>query len=176
MTGSDRLLHREQEKEEERKEGRREHDRSDRRQDLCAWRLGAGLFITPLYRQRNNGQEFIRHNAQGEIIKRADNRWVVPYNPYLCWRYKAHINVEICASIRAIKYIHKYIYKGSDRITMEVQNKDEIQCHLQARYIGPCKAMWRLLGYKIHQEKPPVQRLHIHLPGMLSNYIFYILY
>lgn len=121
----------------------------------------------PFYRRRNNGQEFIRYNEQGEIIKRADNRWVVPYNPYLCWRYKAHINVEICASVRAIKYIHKYIYKGSDRITIEVQNKDKIRCHLQARYIGPCEAMWRLLGYKVHQEKPSVQRLDIHLPGML---------
>ncbi|KAI9829392.1 MAG: hypothetical protein M1826_005712 [Phylliscum demangeonii] len=30
-------------------------------------------------------------------------------------RYQAHINVEICASVQAIKYIHKYIYKEFDR-------------------------------------------------------------
>ena len=28
-----------------------------------------------------------------------DNRWVVPHNPYLCWKYKAYINVEVCIII-----------------------------------------------------------------------------
>jgi len=58
---------------------------------------------------------------------------VVPYNPYYIWRYQEHINVEVCASIQAIKYIHKYIYKGSDRATLRLQettNSDEVQQHL----------------------------------------------
>ena len=46
-----------------------------------------------------------------------DNRWVVPYNPYLLRKYGSHINVEICASVKAVKYIHKYIYKGNDLAT-----------------------------------------------------------
>jgi hypothetical protein len=41
-----------------------------------------------------------------------DNRWVVPYNSYLTRRYKAHINVEIRSSIKILKYLYKYIYKG----------------------------------------------------------------
>lgn len=32
-------------------------------------------------------------------------RWIIPYPPYLSLRYAAHINVEICSSIDAIKYI-----------------------------------------------------------------------
>ncbi|UYV70960.1 hypothetical protein LAZ67_8001258 [Cordylochernes scorpioides] len=44
-----------------------------------------------------------------------DNRYVVPYSPLLCRLFDAHINVESCASISAIKYICKYIYKGSDQ-------------------------------------------------------------
>ncbi|GFV33654.1 helitron_like_N domain-containing protein [Trichonephila clavipes] len=42
----------------------------------------------------------------GNVI---DNRWIVPYNPYLTKKYNAHIDVEICSSI---KYIFKYVYKG----------------------------------------------------------------
>ncbi len=44
-----------------------------------------------------------------------DNRWVVPYNPYLTMRYKCHINVEVCSSITTVKYLYKYVYKGHDR-------------------------------------------------------------
>ncbi|CAO3656219.1 unnamed protein product [Mucor hiemalis] len=44
----------------------------------------------------------------------ADNRWVVPHNLYLCVKYDTHINVEFCAGNSAIKYLFKYICKGSD--------------------------------------------------------------
>ena len=43
-----------------------------------------------------------------------DNQWVVPYNPYLLTKFNFHINVEICSTIKAIKYLYKYIYKGHD--------------------------------------------------------------
>jgi hypothetical protein len=41
-----------------------------------------------------------------------DNGWVVPYNPTLLMKFRAHINVEICSTVKAIKYLHKYIFKG----------------------------------------------------------------
>ncbi len=44
-----------------------------------------------------------------------DNRWVVPYNPYLTMWYQCHINVEVCSSITVVKYFYKYVYKGHDR-------------------------------------------------------------
>ncbi len=43
-----------------------------------------------------------------------DNRWVVPYNPYLTMQYKCHINDEVCSSITVVKYLYKYVYKGHD--------------------------------------------------------------
>lgn len=67
-----------------------------------------------------------------------DNRWVIPYNPYLTRLLKAHINVEICSTVRAIKYIHKYIYKGRDKVTLEVKETDEIKRYVTCRYIGSC--------------------------------------
>ncbi|VDM29008.1 unnamed protein product, partial [Toxocara canis] len=51
------------------------------------------------------------------------NRDVVPYNPYLLMRFRTHINVEHCASIEAIKYIYKYVFKGYDCAIMEVMRK-----------------------------------------------------
>jgi hypothetical protein len=70
---------------------------------------------------------------------KLDNRWVVPYNPYLTTKYNCHINVEICSSITAIKYLFKYVYKGHDRATVEIIN-DEINLYLDARYISASEA------------------------------------
>ena len=36
-----------------------------------------------------------------------DNRWIVPHSPYLLLRYNAHINVELCMSPLASKYLFK---------------------------------------------------------------------
>jgi len=70
----------------------------------------------PTYRRRNNGQTFTicLPNSGPNIQTIIDNRCVVPYSLNLCHSYKAHINVEVCGSVRAVKYIHKYIYKGGD--------------------------------------------------------------
>jgi hypothetical protein len=61
----------------------------------------------PLYRRRNNGITFV--DGKGHV---CDNRHIVPYNPQLSTIFDCHINVEICTSIKAVKYIYKYIYKG----------------------------------------------------------------
>jgi hypothetical protein len=65
----------------------------------------------PLYRRRNSPHTAFEKTVGGNRVT-IDNRWVVPYNPYLTRRYKAHINVEICSSIKVLKYLYKYIYKG----------------------------------------------------------------
>ena len=101
----------------------------------------------PIYRRRNDGRKISipRRGAGTSDSITLDNRWIVPYNPYLSWRYKAHINVEVCASIQSIKYIYKYIYKGSDRTTAQLgSDGDEVQRHLHGRYVGPTEAVWRL--------------------------------
>jgi hypothetical protein len=50
-----------------------------------------------------------------------DNRWVISYNPYLTMQYQCHINVEVCSSIMAMKYLYKYVYKGHDHALAMVQ-------------------------------------------------------
>ncbi|GBN62973.1 hypothetical protein AVEN_210286-1 [Araneus ventricosus] len=101
----------------------------------------------PLSRRRLDDTAFVRG---GEM----DNRFVVPYYPYLLLKYNAHINVKVCTSLRAVKYIYKYIYKGSDCANMvltagQVQY-NEIANYIDARYVTAPEAMWQLLGSHMH--------------------------
>ena len=115
----------------------------------------------PLYTRKNDGRTF-------EVKEKfVDNRDVVPYNPYLSKKYNYHINIEICTSVHAVKYIHKYIYKGHDRTTMQFGHKpDKIKQYIDAKYIGAAEAAWRLFGMSIHKEVPNVVKLALHLPKM----------
>jgi hypothetical protein len=115
----------------------------------------------PIYQCRNNGRTFTTRD--GKVV---DNQWVVPYSPMLILLLECHANLELCISVRAFKYIHKYVYKGHDRATMGLgENDDEIQQHLDARYVSASEAIWRLFRYAMHDEEPNVVRLQVHLPG-----------
>lgn len=65
----------------------------------------------PIYRRRENGRKFV--SSKGHEI---DNRWIVPYNPYLLLKYNCHINIEISSSLKSIKYLFKYLHKGVEWI------------------------------------------------------------
>ncbi|PAA48122.1 hypothetical protein BOX15_Mlig001947g5 [Macrostomum lignano] len=116
-----------------------------------------------------------------------DNRWVVPYCPALLREFRCHLNVEICATVKAIKYVVKYITKGSDMAAYQVRQEaasasasttaptvgqsahgkmiDEIKDYLLGRYIGPMEAVNTILGFEVHSRYPPVIRLAVHLKG-----------
>ena len=77
----------------------------------------------------------------------VDNRFVVPYNPYLLQRFDAHINVEVVATMGCVKYLYKYLMKGPDSATLQivateepnvsVMNYDEIHQFVSTRYMTP---------------------------------------
>lgn len=93
-----------------------------------------------------------------------DNRWVVPYNPVLLRTFEAHINVELCNSIKSIKYVCKYINKGSDQAAFGLQNDfDEVTRYESGRYISSSEAAWRIFCFPIHERYPPVMHLSVHL-------------
>ncbi|XP_041011267.1 uncharacterized protein LOC121255037 [Juglans microcarpa x Juglans regia] len=100
-----------------------------------------GIDCFPQYRRCDNG---ITVKVRG---KNLDNRWVVPHNPYLLAKFDCHLNVEICSTIKAVKYLYKYIYKGHDRVAFNlipgqnIQDIDEIQQFQSARWIAPPEAM-----------------------------------
>ena len=116
----------------------------------------------PTYRQRNNGRTVSRRNFV------FDNRWVVPYNPYLITKYNCHINVEICGSIQAVKYLYKYIYKGHDKAMVEIglrNSIDEIKEYLDCRFVAASESCWRFFSFKLHVFSHSVLRLQCHLKG-----------
>ena len=94
-----------------------------------------------------------------------DNRWVVPYNKYLLRAFNCHCNVELCMSIRSIKYVLKYVHKGCDQATFALRSDqvDEISEYQNARYISSNEAVWRILEFPIHERFPAVQQLAVHL-------------
>ncbi|XP_058763549.1 uncharacterized protein LOC131636996 [Vicia villosa] len=95
-------------------------------------------------------------------------------------KYPAPDDIDkiISAESTSIKYLFKYINKGSDRIsaviaptdsTKEV-HVDEIKQYLDFRYVSPSEACWRIFSYSIHGRKPAVERLFFHLEGENSVY------
>lgn len=101
-----------------------------------------------------------------------DNRWVVPYNPYLLMRYNCHINIEVCSSIKAVKYLFKYIYKGHDRVSFVIEAVeddvvvDEVRDYRDARFISHPEVIWRIYSFNLSEMYPPVLQLQVHLPNM----------
>ena len=112
----------------------------------------------PVYRRRP-GRSYL-HKGKYHV----DSRWVVPYNRALLWKYNAHMNVEVCSTLHAVKYLHKYIHKGGDRAEVRIAADyaaaetetfdaheqqplpkppvDEISDYIEGRYISTSEAVW----------------------------------
>jgi hypothetical protein len=111
----------------------------------------------PEYRRRNDGRTV---TVRG---KELDNRWIVPYNPCLSLKYGAHINVEICMSIKSVKYLYKYVNKGPDSATVAITQLeagaqlqvDEITNFIDTRYV------WKPVFFTLSHT------------GHLSNFCFH---
>ncbi|CAM9746325.1 unnamed protein product [Phaeothamnion confervicola] len=97
-----------------------------------------------LYRRPNNGET---HTARQKVNGRfrdveIDNRWIVPYNPYLLMKYDCHINVDLISADAVVKYLYKYVNKGVDFAAACVAcDGDEIEAYLTARYISASEAV-----------------------------------
>lgn len=122
----------------------------------------------PVYRRPEDGRTVTKGRHQ------LDNRWVVPYNPYLAQKYNAHINVDVCATIKSVEDIYKHGFKGHDRAPVQItagvvaeqgEPQDEIKQYLDARYVGSIEACWRIFRFAMHKEWPNVVRLQVHLPN-----------
>ena len=124
------------------------------------------FFATYRRRSPEAGGRELRHPHSGKLI---NNSWVVPYNPFLSLRFNCHINIEFCCSVKAAKYLFKYVCKGNDRAMVAIENEgdkqavDEIQMYEDLRSVGSSEAVWHLMSYPITDRSPPVLALRVHL-------------
>ncbi|XP_054711418.1 uncharacterized protein LOC129221007 [Uloborus diversus] len=122
----------------------------------------------PLYRRRSpeDGGFTIQLTVKGKDVL-IDNRWIVPYCPLLSKIFNGHINVEFCNSIKSIKYVCKYVNKGSDMAVFHVDStsnqQNEVREYQVGRYISSNEAAWRILNFPIHERHPTVIHLSVHL-------------
>ena len=116
----------------------------------------------PLYRRRDTADGGFTTKVKDNTV---DNRWVVPYNPLLLRVFHSHINVEACFSVGTIKYVLKYVNKGSDQAVFGLQpdEDDEIKAYECGRYVSTNEALWRIFDFPVHERYPSVQHLAVHL-------------
>lgn len=131
----------------------------------------------PEYKRPDNGRTVSVHGTD------LNNSYVVSHNPYLLQKFNCHLNVEVCTTVKSIKYIYKYIHKGYDYATVrfvrtdgqidthtQIVNYDEIDTYLQGRYVGSTESLWRLFQYEMHYQTHTLVRLDCHLPDMQNVY------
>ncbi|KAK2989281.1 hypothetical protein RJ640_000031, partial [Escallonia rubra] len=136
----------------------------------------SGIFLGPFAPHLVTQREKRRNNGRSVYLCKATlhNDCVVPYNPYLFAKFNCHINVEICSSIKAVKYLYKYIYKGHDRVLFQVVSQetnvsvDEISQFQSARWVSPPESAWHFFGFLLNDISPSVVALHLHLPNLQS--------
>ena len=124
----------------------------------------------PSYHRRSPGRggHVANVKKRGQEIN-VDNHFVVPYSPVLCRIFNAHINVEICNSVRSIKYVLKYVHKGSDQAVFCIEGNtveamfDEVKMFQTGHYIFTSEALWRIFESPVHDHHLVVTHLDIHL-------------
>ena len=69
------------------------------------------------------------------------------FSLYLLALFDCHVNVEICSTVKLVKYLYKYIFKGHDLISFylldqdSVGNIDKINRFQQGHWVLPLEAL-----------------------------------
>ena len=99
-------------------------------------------------------------------LSQVTNAHIASYSAPLLDKYDCHLNVAVCASIEAVKYLYKYLHKGPDRAMVSAEHaEDEIAAFQDMRYIGAAEAGWRIMGFDLYEMKPAVVVLDLHQDG-----------
>jgi len=86
-------------------------------------------------------------------------------------RLSVHINTEIVSTIKSVKYVYKGYDAASVIITDETEgnenfvNHDEIQNHINTRYVSSIERCDRILGRQLQKKSHSIMCLPVHLPN-----------
>ena len=109
----------------------------------------------------------LRQYANSTIIARGglkrDNNYMVPTSAVLLNKYRVHLNVEAVGSSSVVKYLHKYVFKGVERVYAGASDggRDEVEEYTDFRYMSSCRAYWGHFGYPITGIFPSVVPLQV---------------
>ena len=88
------------------------------------------------------------------------SKYVVPHNLWLLENFDYHINVEICSSLKNIKYLLCYPFEGDTRVIGSMgANEDEISYYEDMRTVGATEAFWMIYEFELHTKFPTVVSL-----------------
>lgn len=76
------------------------------------------IFICDVLYFKHCGQDDSRTGKKTNYF--LDNHLLVLYNRLLCTLFCCHLNLEITNGIAAMKYIYKYVYKGSNAVLVRL--------------------------------------------------------
>lgn len=79
-----------------------------------------------IYKRRQT-ENRITINCRRIGERRFSSLWVVPYSPYLLKKYRCHINVEACASLKSVKYLHKYFFENPNSALIKIVERHRDQ-------------------------------------------------
>jgi hypothetical protein len=142
--------------------------------DATTW---SGSDVYPKYRRRpprdradGDGKDWEHtYTDKKGNVSVVTNQEIVAHNQQLSLKYDCHINVQVCAGVRAVKYIYKYLHKGVDRICYRIEgtsrpaSRDEVAKYTDGRVIGSSYAAWTLCKNDMYKRVPAVQSLDVHL-------------
>jgi len=97
-----------------------------------------------LYRRRSaeyNSRTITLKIKNKDVV--VENSWIVPNSPLLSKTFKAHCNVEYYNSVKSIKYVCKYVTKGSDIVVFGIAAPDSNDDVRNIRYLHMSATMRR---------------------------------
>ena len=91
---------------------------------------------------------------------------MIPYNPYVCKKYISHINLEVCLTIAAVKYLFKYICKGHDCTDIYIsESNGRAMRPLSQHDVSEIEATRNIFGASVQHMSHSVEKLPLHAFG-----------
>ncbi|XP_045036696.1 uncharacterized protein LOC123477427 [Daphnia magna] len=129
----------------------------------------------PTYRRRDTG--VVHRLKRGHMHFEVDNRWVVPYNPWLSLKYDPHqprilrihrqCKVHLQVRLQRVRLPENGSKSGTYHLAEGEEPRvewDEITCHLDARNVSAPEACWRIFKFPLSDRSHAIYRLAVHLP------------